>query len=178
MSSDSSVSTESVQKLEEGYKAVPQDAKQESSVKIDPTSTIPLKCWVILFISCMGVLMASVSSTALIIIFPTLLIELDASISTVMYILIMMMLVVAGVVGIAGKLGDIFGQATLYKLGMFVFTLGSFIAGFANKKYQGMVVQYNFENLDELWLQDLICWELVALLDWVVRFYLPTPPLS
>lgn len=125
--------------LEEGYKVVPQDAKAETNnVKVDASGAIPLRCWVILFISCMGVLMASISSTALIIIFPTLLIELDATISTVMYILIMLMLVVAGVVGIAGKLGDIFGQATLYKLGMFIFTLGSFIAGFADKKYQGM----------------------------------------
>ena len=118
----------------------------EEGVKVDPPpaphthehgTTVPFKCWVILFISCMGVLMASISSTALIIVFPDLIIQLDSTIGTMMYILLMLMLVVGGVVGIVGKLGDVFGQATLYKFGLFIFTVGSFIAGFADKKFHG-----------------------------------------
>ena len=99
--------------------------------------SVPFKCWVNLFISCAGVLMASISSTALVIVFPQLMAELDASISTVLYSLIMLMLMIACLVGIVGKLGDVFGQATLYKFGMLMFTVGSLIAGLSNKKYKG-----------------------------------------
>lgn len=81
--------------------------------------------------------MASISSTALVIVFPQLMAELDASISTVLYSLIMLMLMIACLVGIVGKLGDVFGQATLYKFGMLMFTVGSLIAGLSNKKYKG-----------------------------------------
>eukprot|EP01034_Spumella_vulgaris_P040418 gene40418-49989_t len=81
--------------------------------------------------------MASISSTALIVAFPKLLSELDSTISTMMWILLSLMLLVAGSVGIVGKLGEVFGQATLYKFGLFMFTLGSFIAGFADRKYKG-----------------------------------------
>lgn len=99
---------------------------------------IPLKCWVVLLISCVGALMASVSTSALVIAFPTLMVDLNMSISTMMWILLVVLLLIGGTVGIAGKLGDIFGQATLYKIGYAVFVAGSFIAGFSQKKNQGM----------------------------------------
>eukprot|EP01034_Spumella_vulgaris_P028513 gene28513-35382_t len=53
------------------------------------------------------------------------------------WILLIFLLIIAGTVGIAGKLGAIFGQANLYIFGMFVFTLGQLIGGLADKKYNG-----------------------------------------
>lgn len=99
---------------------------------------IPLKAWCVLFISSVGVLMASISTSALIIAFPKLLVDLQMTIATMMWILLVLLLIVGGTVAIAGKLGDMFGQAALYKLGYAIFVAGSFIAGFAHKGNKGM----------------------------------------
>jgi MFS family permease len=105
---------------------------------VEALPPVPLRCWVILFISSAGVLMAAVSTTALVIAFPALLQYLDASINTMLWILLVIFLMVGGVVGIAGKLGDLIGQATLYKFGYFMFISGNLIAGFAQKQNHGM----------------------------------------
>jgi len=83
-------------------------------------------------------LMAAVSTTALVIAFPALLEYLDASITTMLWVLLVIFLMVGGIVAIAGKLGDVIGQATLYKFGYFMFVAGSLIAGFSQKKNKGM----------------------------------------
>jgi MFS family permease len=89
-------------------------------------------------ISSIGVFMAAVSTSALIIAFPVLIEDLDITISTMMWILLCVLLLIAAVVGIAGKLGDIFGQATLYKFGYIVFIIGCLGGGFAKKENKGM----------------------------------------
>ena len=91
----------------------------------EPKDIVPFRVWCILLISSIGVFMASVSTSALIIAFPVLLIELDITISTMMWVLLVILLMIGAVAGSAGKLGDIFGQATLYKLGYLLFVVGS-----------------------------------------------------
>jgi MFS family permease len=113
------------------------DKDRNAAEVVDTTQSVPLRVWVVLLISCCGVLMASISTTALIIAFPTLIQDLDTSITTMMWILLVLLLVISATVGIAGKLGDVFGQAALYKFGYWMFTAGCLIAGFAQKKNQG-----------------------------------------
>jgi len=101
-------------------------------------SSIPPRCWVILFVCSTGVLMASISTTALVIAFRALLEYLDTPITTMLWVLLVVFLMIGGVVAIAGKLGDIIGQAALYKFGYFMFVAGSLIAGFSQKKNKGL----------------------------------------
>ena len=85
--------------------------------------------WAVLFVSSIGVFLASVSTSALIIAFPKLIIELNTQLGTMMYVLLVVLLMIACVTPIAGKLGDIFGQAPLYKFGFGLFVLGSLGGG-------------------------------------------------
>ena len=72
------------------------ESKQEGDLKV------PLRCWMILFISSAGVLMASISTSALIIAFPVILIDLDTTLDTMMWILLIILLMIGAIVGIAG----------------------------------------------------------------------------
>eukprot|EP01035_Chromulina_nebulosa_P019795 gene19795-25737_t len=81
--------------------------------------------------------MASVSTSALVIAFPVVLIDLDMSITTMMWVLLILLLLLACVVPTAGKLGDMFGQSNIYIFGYWVFVLGSLGGGFVQKKNQG-----------------------------------------
>ena len=81
--------------------------------------------------------MASVSTSALIIAFPVILVDLAMTLDTLIWILMVVMLVICAVSGSAGKLGDIFGQATLYKFGYFVFVASCLGGGFSHKGNKG-----------------------------------------
>ena len=93
--------------------------------------------WVVLAISSMGVLLASVQTSALIIAFPDLVIALNSSLTTMIWILLVVMLAIACVVPLAGRLGDLFGQAVCYSVGFAIFTLSSLLSGFATKEQEG-----------------------------------------
>ena len=80
-----------------------------------PPPDWPWRRWIVLAISCIGVFLASVSTSALIIAFPKLIVELNTELATMMWVLLVVLLMIACVTPIAGKLGDVFGQATLYK---------------------------------------------------------------
>lgn len=90
-----------------------------------------------LTIGCVGALLASIQSSALIIAFPKLVSDLDASITTIIWVLLSFLLVVAAVVPITGKLGDIFGQQLLFNFGFLMFTIASFLSGFSQKSAMG-----------------------------------------
>ena len=107
------------------------------SEKIDPNAPIPFRVYAVLFCCCVGALIAAISSTSLLVAFPTLMTELDCTINTMMWILLCIFLCISGTTGVIGKLGDVIGQAKLYKFGMFMVLVGSFISGFSNKKYHG-----------------------------------------
>jgi len=105
--------------------------------KMGDSSTLPLRAWIVLLISSIGVFLASVSTSALVIAFPVLILKLEITMATMMWILLCVLLIIAGVVGIAGKLGDILGQATLYKFGYITFILGSLGGGLCTKGHNG-----------------------------------------
>jgi MFS family permease len=104
---------------------------------VDRSVAVPFRVWVVLFISSVGVLLASISTTVLVIAFPTLLLELRTTISMMLWIILVLNLVVAASVSIAGKLGDIFGQAMMYRFGYLAFTVGCLVSGFAKMKNEG-----------------------------------------
>eukprot|EP01040_Poterioochromonas_malhamensis_P005945 gene5945-6392_t len=116
------------------------DSKTEDppqSEKLPEDKHVPIRVWAVLLISCFGVFMASVSTSALVIAFPTLLADLDMSLNTIMWVLLILLLMIGAVVPTAGKLGDIVSQALIYKIGYCVFVIGSLGAGFVQKKNQG-----------------------------------------
>ena len=102
-----------------------------------PGDRIPFRVWVVLFISNVGVFLAAGSTSALIIAFPVLLEELNMTIAVMMWVLLVLLLMIAVVVPIAGKLGDIIGQAHLYKLGYFIFVFGCLGGGLVHKDQRG-----------------------------------------
>ena len=81
--------------------------------------------------------MSSVSTSALIIAFPVVLIELEMTIATMMWVLLVLLLVIGAVVPTAGKLGDMIGQAAIYKVGYWLFVIGSLGAGFSSSVNKG-----------------------------------------
>ena len=108
--------------------------KKAIEAEIPPVS---LQAWVLLACASYGVFMASVSTTALIIAFTILLEELHMEMSTLMWVLLVVLLMIAACVPTAGKLGDIFGQARVFQTGYVIFVLVSLGAGFVRKEAQG-----------------------------------------
>ena len=98
---------------------------------------IPLKIWLVLLISCFGIFLASVSTSALIIAFPVLLVQLNMNMNTMMWVLLVLLLLLGSIVPMAGKLGDIIGQARIYTIGYWCFVAGSLGAGFVSPSNKG-----------------------------------------
>ena len=63
---------------------------------------VPWTVWATLFISSFGVFMAAVSTSALIIAFPVLLLTLNMTINTMMWVLLVLLLMIGAVVPTAG----------------------------------------------------------------------------
>jgi MFS family permease len=120
---------------------IPSVSLQTIEVKkgdVTPVIDIPFRAWLVLATCSYGVFMASVSTTALIIAFPVLLQDLNMTIGTLMWVLLVILLLVGAVVPTAGKLGDIFGQARIFQTGYFLFVFGSLGAGFVQAPNKGM----------------------------------------
>jgi MFS family permease len=99
--------------------------------------SVPLRAWLVLIIASFGVFIASVSTSALIIAFPVLLMDLNMTISSLMWVLLVVLLMIGAVVPTAGKLGDIFGQARIFQVGYWCFVIGCLGSGFVQKANQG-----------------------------------------
>jgi MFS family permease len=52
-------------------------------------------------------------------------------------VLLSVMVVISSVVCLAGKLGDVWGQAALFSVGFLLFTVGSLLGGFSQSSQQG-----------------------------------------
>ena len=102
-----------------------------------PMASIPWRAWCVLVISSVGVFLASVSTSALIIAFPVVLVELNMTMSTMMWVLLVILLLMGAVVPLAGKLGDVVGQARIYTIGYWCFVAGSLGGGFVSSANKG-----------------------------------------
>src|SRR4051794_36247156 len=101
------------------------------------TSAAPGYEWVALSVTTLGALLASLQGSALLIALPDILVKLDASFLTVMWILLGYLLITTALVPVIGRLADMFGRKRLYNAGFVVFTLGSLLAGLAQPQFHG-----------------------------------------
>lgn len=98
--------------------------------------TSPNYKWIALSNTTLGILMASLNATSLIIALPVIfrglkINPLDASsFSYLLWILLGYMLVTAILVVSLGRLGDMFGRVKMYNIGFIVFAIGALLAGF------------------------------------------------
>jgi EmrB/QacA subfamily drug resistance transporter len=91
----------------------------------------PARARAILFVVVLGVLMAAVDSTIIVLALPTVGQELSASLSDVVWTILIYLLILAVVTTPFGKVGDLFGRARMFNIGFAVFTLGSALCGLA-----------------------------------------------
>ncbi len=82
-----------------------------------------------LFVVLIGVLMAAIDTTIVILALPTIDLKLNTSPLTSMWIILAYILILAVFSSQVGKIGDLFGRAKLYKYGLIVFILGSALCG-------------------------------------------------
>src|SRR5664280_2919804 len=93
--------------------------------------------WVVLSVTTIGILMASIQSSALLISLPEMMKGLHMDFLTVMWVILAYMLVTTVAVPVFGRLSDMFGRKRLYVLGFGVFTIGSLLCALADPQYQG-----------------------------------------
>ena len=93
--------------------------------------------WTALSVTTLGALLASLQGSALLIALPDILVKLQASFLTLMWVLLGYLLITTALVPVVGRLADMFGRKTLYNAGFAVFTLGSLIAGFSQPQFHG-----------------------------------------
>jgi len=93
--------------------------------------------WVVLSVTTIGILMASIQSSALLISLPEMMKSLHMDFLTVMWVILAYMLVTTVAVPVFGRLADMFGRKRLYVLGFAVFSIGSLLCSLADSHYQG-----------------------------------------
>ncbi|HVC33559.1 MAG TPA: MFS transporter [Chloroflexota bacterium] len=96
--------------------------------------------WTALSVTTLGALLAALQSTALLIALPDILVKLQASFLTVMWLLLGYLLITTALVPVIGRLADMFGRKNLYNAGFAIFTLGSLLAGLGQQQFHGMDV--------------------------------------
>ena len=94
--------------------------------------------WIALSVTTIGVLMASIDGSAVIIALPTILADLQASFITMMWVLLGYLLIVAAIVPVVGRLADILGRKKLYNIGFVIFTAGSLLCGLSLPQFHGV----------------------------------------
>jgi len=93
--------------------------------------------WTVLSVTTVGVLMATMQSSALLIALPDIMGALHMGLFTVMWVLLIYMLITTAMVPLFGRMADMFGTKKLYVLGFAVFTLGSLLGALSMPSYQG-----------------------------------------
>jgi EmrB/QacA subfamily drug resistance transporter len=96
--------------------------------------------WIALSVTTLGALLASLQGSALLIALPDILVKLNASFLTVMWILLGYLLVTTSLVPVIGRLADIIGRKWLFNAGFVVFTIASLGAGLGMAQFHGIDV--------------------------------------
>src|SRR2546429_1591460 len=92
--------------------------------------------WAVLVVLCMGFFMVLLDITIVNIAIPSMVDTLHASLDQVLWVLNAYTLTYAALLITAGRLGDRFGQRTLFAAGLGVFTLASAACGLAQDPNQ------------------------------------------
>lgn len=85
----------------------------------------------ILAVIVIGTLMASIDSTIVLLAFPAMTQALHSTISTIIWVILIYMIVVAVFSTQFGRIGDIYGRSKMFNLGFVIFTIASFLCGIA-----------------------------------------------
>src|SRR5881392_2491755 len=92
--------------------------------------------WVVLLVLCMGFFMILLDTTIVNIAIPSIIDALKAPLDQILWVLNAYILVYAVLLITAGRLGDIYGQRTLFAAGLALFTLASAFCGLAQDTNQ------------------------------------------
>src|SRR5262249_37481893 len=93
--------------------------------------------WVALSVTTLGAFLASLQGSALLIALPDILVKLQASFLTLMWVLLGYLLITTALVPVIGRLADMVGRKHLYNAGFAVFTVGSLLAGLSQPQFHG-----------------------------------------
>ncbi|MGA8663895.1 MAG: MFS transporter [Thermoplasmata archaeon] len=85
----------------------------------------------ILLLTTIGSLMFAIDSTIVILALPTMVRDLSAPLTVLIWAILLYILIGAALTTQAGRLGDLWGRSRLYNLGFAIFTIGSALCGFA-----------------------------------------------
>jgi EmrB/QacA subfamily drug resistance transporter len=93
--------------------------------------TVSERRWLVLVITSLGALLASLNTSVLVIALPQLLRSLHVSVLDIVWVLLSYILAQTAAVLTAGRLGDMWGRKRLYLGGAAIFTVMSLLSGFA-----------------------------------------------
>ena len=88
--------------------------------------------WIVLSVTTIGALMASIDSTIVILGLPEMMVKLHADLVQMIWVIMAYILVSTVFLLTFGRLADILGRVRMYNLGFLVFTIGSALCGFSN----------------------------------------------
>ncbi|MGE5374179.1 MAG: MFS transporter [Bacteroidota bacterium] len=92
--------------------------------------------WIVLSVTTIGALMASIDSTIVILGLPEMMVKLHADLVEMIWVIMAYILVSTVFLLTFGRVADIFGRVRMYNLGFVVFTVGSALCGFSNNAVQ------------------------------------------
>ncbi len=85
-----------------------------------------------LLIVMMGVMMAAIDTTAVVLALPVMIEDLHTDIISIVWVLLSYLLVITILGTQVGRLGDMFGRVRMYNVGFAIFTIGSVLCGFSS----------------------------------------------
>ncbi|HUI88991.1 MAG TPA: MFS transporter [Anaerolineales bacterium] len=88
--------------------------------------------WIVLSVTTIGALMASIDSTIVILGLPEMMVKLHADLISMIWVIMGYILVSTVFLLTFGRVADILGRVRMYNLGFVVFTVGSALCGFSN----------------------------------------------
>ncbi len=95
------------------------------------TAVITRYQWVVLAITTVGVLMAAIDTTVVILALPSIIQDLHSNLVSAVWVIMSYIFVTTVLLLALGRVADLYGRVRLYNLGFAIFTIGSALCGFS-----------------------------------------------